>query len=60
MGGVWKGSWEEKHQWYERVVGFGPLLDPSFRSLECDLMLNAPPDVTYQSMQLEDANFVLQ
>jgi hypothetical protein len=57
---VWKGSWEEKYQWYESVAGSGPLLDPSFRSLECDLMLNAPPDITYQSMQLEDANFVLQ
>ncbi len=57
---MWKGSWEEKHQWHESVVGSGPLLDLSFRSLECDLMLNASPDVTYQSMQLEDANFVLQ
>lgn len=41
-------------------LGSGPLLDLSFRSLECDLMLNAPPDITDQSMQLKSANFVLQ
>jgi len=42
-----------------KVKSAAPLLDPSFRSLESDLMLNATPDVAYQSMQLKGANFVL-
>ena len=60
MGGEWKGSWEETNQRYEGVVESVTLLDSPFSSLECDLMLNAPPDVAYKSMQLKDANFVLQ
>ena len=60
MEGEWKGSLEKKRQWYERCSWISPLLDSSFGSLERYFMLDTPPDVAYQSMQLEGANLVLQ
>jgi hypothetical protein len=60
VGGAWRESWEEKCQRYGAAVQASLLLDFSFGTLESDLMLDAPPDVAYQSMQLNDANCALQ
>jgi hypothetical protein len=45
---------------FESRSSVSHLLDSTFGTFKCDLVLNAPPDVAYESMQLGGADFILQ